>query len=86
MLDYSEHYGTLWGPVIDVGGGQVCVWEVRCLADNPTRCLGRPLQPMGVAVHEGVTRGKGRTENKGRISIIFFVCVCYANLTRQEDK
>lgn len=22
MLDYSEHYGTPWGPVIDGGGGE----------------------------------------------------------------
>lgn len=26
MLDYSEHYETLWGPVIDVGTGQMCVY------------------------------------------------------------
>lgn len=43
MLDYSQHYGMLWGPVIDVEGGQVCVWEVRCLADDLTGCLGPTL-------------------------------------------
>lgn len=25
MLDYSEHYGTPWGPVIDGGGGAASV-------------------------------------------------------------
>lgn len=39
---------------------------------------------MGMSVHEGVTRGKGRIEKKERISIACFVY--YANLTGQEDK
>jgi len=61
MLDYSEHYGTLWGPVTDVGGGQVCVREVRCLPY--TKQVSGPSASHPMAVQDGVTTEKGRKEN-----------------------
>lgn len=72
MLDYSEHYGTLWGPVIDVGGGQVCVWEVRCLTDESARCL----PSMWVLQWFCSRVVKGRIENNKWKSINYF-CILW---------
>lgn len=79
MLDYSEHYGTPWGPVIDRGGGavevvgagegwQVCgrEWEVKYLTDEPSRCQRRtPAIQWAMLVLDAATRcNKGETKQR----------------------
>lgn len=102
MLDYSEHYGTPWGPVIDGGGarvvgvgggggGQVCgrAWEVRCLADDPSRCLRRtPAIQWAMLVQDGVTRcNKGGGDKKRKKKKKGVLCrEYYANLTRGQAR
>lgn len=61
------------GPVIDVGGGQVCMGG-QMPHRRPNQVSGPSVtHPMGEAAHGGVTRGKGRIENKGKIATTFFI-------------
>lgn len=95
MLDYSEHYGTPWGPVIDGGGARVVGgWRWGRGAGAWARVggqmpRGRPEQvsaphtshPMGDAGPRWSNKVQqgGETKKKKKA---FFCREYYANLTR----